>query len=71
MRRKSDEENLAEWLVEITVTPDADAGSSFAATYDRFNLALMPPTESWSAGQKADFAVCCHHGQRRWSCMNV
>ncbi len=35
VRRKGDEENLAEWLVEITVTPDADAGTSFAAAYDR------------------------------------
>ena len=34
VRRKVDEENLAEWLVEITVTPDADAGSRFAVAYD-------------------------------------
>ena len=40
MRRKGDEENLAEWLVEITVTPDADAGTSFAAAYDRRASAL-------------------------------
>jgi hypothetical protein len=35
VRRKADEENLAEWLVEITVTPDADTGSRFAIAYDR------------------------------------
>ena len=39
VRRKGEEENLAEWLVEITVTPDADAGTSFAAAYDRCSSA--------------------------------
>ena len=35
LRRMAEEENLAEWLVEITATPDMDAAEGFASTYER------------------------------------
>lgn len=35
LRTKGEEENLAEWLVEITATPDVDVANGFASTYDR------------------------------------
>ena len=75
LRTKVEGENLAEWLVEITITPDSDVGGNFASTYERCpftNVSNRPAAQtSPSTGRICDqFMRWCAPGRSKLKAAN-